>query len=990
MPKPHACCAGCPRENPTSTHSHGYAVSPIASDANLIIIAENPVCDRYGKFSTAFDDDSGKIIKKAVAELKRREEYRGLKVAYSYAVRCTCNQGDKEPPKAVLEKCRTILQEELTLTRQKPVLLLMGMTALRALDIKAAKLRDMQGRLLSQQVVGNILTGEQRFDTVITISTKQLVAVPGLYTTFTADLQRAADAARSGGLSTVPALDALTKNYRLPTTVEEVRAVCQEILNYAEGNVAPENWPISVDTETNTKFPHRDKLKVLAVSFAWAEGKATAIPLWHPEVQYDPKEVVPYILEVLKSKKPKFFHNAKFDLKVFMKVGWELVNFIWDSMTGEHALEEDKKGQYGLKPLTRTNFPDFASYADSLHEILTKEEGDSQLHNLRKVLKATVTGGRKKKAGTENDGGFEKIPLATLMLYAAVDADMTRRLVYLQEKRILAEQNTVIGTQNRTVREQALAASGKQKLEERARPNTEELDAMMKHPVAHPIPKLCDAERPVRRLALKNIFPVTPSLAAMEFRGIRIDRPYLTTLQADLGKVVQEATEQLYAMAGGELKLNSPAEIARVLFDTGFTHPDTQVLTRYPLAGISKTKTGQTQTTEKVMQFLVARYGCPFASKKLIYAKAFKAKNTFCQNVADLSELDGYLHTNYNQHGTSTGRLSSNDENMQNIPKKLAGVNIKKVFIPDDDSYLFVNADAKGAEVRILTAYCKDQALIDSLNAGQDTHCFIASKIVEIVRQSPGAADVLASMNLDDQYLLTYDDFANRGKIENTNAKYGKMLDKFRTAVKRVVFGILYGAGPQKIAETIGISLGQAQQLIDMLFTLFPSIKTYMAQTKWELQTFGFVETFFGRRRRFSVIGAPKYLMGKAERQTVNFKIQSTSSDIVMGRLVALEGPLRDMGGRHLLTVHDSLGFQILKKYASQLPDFIYTHLEKGAADQHPWLPVAFKWDYEVGPSYGELKSLDAYLENIAIKEYSNDAAEAYTEEEVRTALAEV
>lgn len=969
MSKPHAVCAGCPRETGTETHPYEYVGSPVPADADLIIIAEAPVCDRYGNVPRAFQDDSGKIIRTAVDNLRRQAEYKDLNVAYTYAVLCTSNQGDTDPPKAVLQRCRTMLQSDLTLTKKQPVLLVMGMTALRALEIKAAKLKDMQGRLLPQQVVGNILTGERKFDTVVTISTKQLVAMPGVYTTFLADLKRAADAARVGGFNTVPALDLLTKDYKIPRTVEEVKSLCQEIINYTEGNVTPENWPISVDTETNTKFPHRDKLRVLAVSFAWAEGKATAIPLWHPAVEYAPEDVLPYILEVLACKKPKFFHNAKFDLKVFMKVGWQLVNFVWDSMTGEHVLEEDKKGQYGLKPLTRTFFPDFASYADALQEILTKEEGDSQLHNLRKALKATVAGGRKKKAA-EKDGGFENIPLATLLLYAAVDADMTRRLVILQEKRILAEQNKVIALKNQIGKEQLIWAS-------RGIPT-------------YPIPNLSDAPRPIRRLAMRNVFPVTPALARMEFQGIRIDRPYLTKLQEDLGKVVQETTDQLYSMAGGELKLNSPAEIARVLFDTGFIHPTTGVHTKYPLTGVSKTKKGQTQTTEKVMQFLVAKYSCPFASKKLIYSKAFKAKNTFCQNVWDLSELDGYLHTNYNQHGTNSGRLSSNDENMQNIPKKLAGVNIKKVFIPDDESYLFVNADAKGAEVRILTAYCKDQALIDSLNAGQDTHCFIASKIVEIVRQSPDSDNVLASMNLDGSYPLTYDDFAKRDKLKETNKKYGEMLDKFRTAVKRVVFGILYGAGPQKIAETIGISLAQAQQLIDMLFTLFPSIKTYMAQTRWELQKFGFVETFFGRRRRFSVVGAPKYQLGRAERQTVNFKIQSTSSDIVMGRLVAIEEPLKDLGGRILLTVHDSLGFQIQKKYASQLPDFIYTHLEKGAADAHPWLPVAFKWDYEVGPSYGELKSLDAYIANTMIKEQQNDAAEAYTEEEVRTALAEV
>ena len=970
MSKPHPICVGCPRENSSGTHQYAHISSPIPSDADLIVIAEAPVCDRYGKVPTLFQDDSGRIIRTAVDNLRRAPEYKDLNIAYTYAVLCTSNQGDPEPPKAVLQRCKTLLQADLTLSKKKPVLLIMGMTALRALDIKAAKLKDMQGRLLPQQTVGGLTTGDRYFDVVVTISTKQLVAMPGLYTTFTSDLKRAADAVKTGGFNAVPALTALTKDYNIPKTIEEVKAVCQEIINYTEGNASPENWPISVDTETNTKFPHREKLKVLAVSFAWAEGKATAIPLWHPGVEYAPEEAVPFILEVLACKKPKFFHNFKFDYKVFLKMGWKLVNFIWDSMTGEHVLEEDKKGQYGLKPLTRTFFPDFASYADALQEILTKEEGDSQLHNLRKALKATVVGGRKKKAGAEKDGGFENIPLATLLLYAAVDADMTRRLVGLQEKRIVVENNAVIDKKIKVGRYNAELAA--------------------KNIPYYAVPQLCKDPQPVRQLARKIVFPVTPALARMEFQGIRIDRPYLTTLQADLGKVVQESTDALYAMAGTELKLNSPAEIARILFDTGFTHPTTGVSTKYPLEGVSKTKKGQTQTTEKVMQFLVAKYGCPFASKKLIYSKAFKAKNTFCQNVGDLSELDGFLHTNYNQHGTNSGRLSSNDENMQNIPKKLAGVNIKKVFITDDDSYLFVNADAKGAEVRILTAYCQDPALIASLNAGQDTHCFIASKIIELVRESEGAAEVLLSMNLDDAYPLTYEDFANRDKLKETNKKYGEMLDKFRTAVKRVVFGILYGAGPHKIAETIGISVQQAERLIHMLFAMFPSIKTYMAQTRWELQQFGFVETFFGRRRRFSVVGAPKYLLGRAERQTVNFKIQSTSSDIVMGRLVAIEEPLRDLGGRLLLTVHDSIGFQINKRYASQLPDFIYTHLEKGAADQHPWLPVAFKWDYEVGPSYGELKSLDAYLANTMIKEYSNDAAEAYTEEEVRTALAQV
>lgn len=963
MPKPHDCCTGCLRETGTEGRPYDYVTADLLPDVDLIILAEAPVCNRWGKSQPLFSDESGKIIRAAVESIQKTDpKLRALQVGYTYAVRCTSNQGDPEPAKAILDRCKTLLRKQLTATKKSPVLLVMGMTAVRALDIKAAKLKDLQGRLLPAQVVGDVFSGERRFDVVVTISTKQVVAVAGLYQTFMTDLRRAMEAAAAGGFREVPSIEALTKNYVLPKTVEEVRDVCQTILRYSENGVDPDNWPISVDTETNTKFPHRDKLKILAVSMAWAEGKATAIPLWHPEVKYNPEDVIPFILEVLACKKPKFFHNAKFDLKVFMKLKWFLNNFVWDSMTGEHSLEEDKKGQYGLKPLTRTYFPDFASYADTLQEILTKEEGDSQLENLHKALSASVGTRKTKTKKKEEDGGFEKIPLETLTLYAAVDADMTRRLVRLQEKRIEAEQERVVKKQN--------------------------WEGKMPGRV-FPIPNLCDSRLPVRRLVLRNVFPVTPPLARMEFSGIRIDRPYLQQLTADLGKVITEAEEALKVMAETDIKLNSPAEVARVLFTDGYIHPTSGERVTHSLNGISKTKKGNTQTTEKVMQFLVAKYGCPFASKKLIYAKAFKAKNTFCQNVWDLSALDGYLHTNYNQHGTTTGRLSSNDENMQNIPKKLAGVNIKKVFIPDDDSYVFVNADAKGAEVRILTAYCKDEALIESLNAGQDTHCFIASEIVKLVRQAAGAAETLASMGLDNSYPLSYEDFANRDNIKATNKFYGDMLDKFRTAVKRVVFGILYGAGPQKIAETIGISLDQAQTLIDTLFAMFPSIKNYMAQTKWELSTFGYVETFFGRRRRFSVQGAPKYLVGRSERQTVNFKIQSTSSDIVMGRLIAIEEPLKDLGGRMLLTVHDSLGFQIKKKYASQLPDFIYEHLEKGAAQAHPWLPVAFKWDYEVGPSYGELKGINAYLSNLNIKELQNDASEAYTEEEVRTALAE-
>jgi DNA polymerase I-like protein with 3'-5' exonuclease and polymerase domains len=303
----------------------------------------------------------------------------------------------------------------------------------------------------------------------------------------------------------------------------------------------------------------------------------------------------------------------------------------------------------------------------------------------------------------------------------------------------------------------------------------------------------------------------------------------------------------------------------------------------------------------------------------------------------------------------------------------------------------FVNCDAKGAEVRIFSAYSQDPELIKSLNDGLDTHCFFADAIVSRVRMESGADEVLASMGLDNHYPLTYDDFKNREKIKETNPKYSEMLDKFRTAIKRVVFGILYGAGPKKIAETIGISLSQAQAIIDMLFQLYPSIPAYIERTKWELNTFGLVETYFGARRRFMVKGATGYLRSRAERQGVNFKIQSTSSGIVLNTLIEVDGPLtRDLGGRLLLTVHDSLGFEIPKKYVSQLKDFVTYHLNIKAGTRYPWLPVDFMWDTEVGNNYGEMSSVDTYLAGLTPEEKQDDAKEAYTEEEVRTELATI
>lgn len=966
-PKPASWCSGCPRELPRSKEDPFHFVDGrLSSPADVVVVAEAPVVPRIvdvTKLHTPFADDAGAIVTSALKQIQQESaEFANLTVAKTYSVLCT----GVDPNKSTVDHCKGFLHDSLSGScrgARTPVVIAMGMAAVRALGIQAKSQKEILGR-----IVPGVVIGDRTYTVVVTISTKQAVAASGLYTTFLGDIRRAFQLV-TAGVPTQLSIEELTKDYRLPMTVAEARAVCEEIISYAEDGKDPASWSISVDTETNTLFPHRSTLKLLGVSFAWATGKATYIPLWHPETPYDPTLVVEAIRRVLECAKPKSFHNAKYDLKVFRRVGWTVNRFAWDTMLAEHALEEDKKGQYGLKQITRNVAPEFAGYADVLHEILAKQEGDSQLDNIRKAKKTkaqrdaeAALGGTKKKSKKQKaDGGFEKIPLKQLALYGAVDTDMTRRISLNQLMRIHVEETRVQQLKKR----------------EFSRPYRK-----------YPIPQLNKSTYPVKSIILGTAIPVVPVLAKIEYEGIRVDREYADELTAKLEVVVSESERELYQMSGKQdLKLNSAAAIANVLFSEGFVHPDTGQRTFYP--PVSFTKHNQAQTTEKVLKYLVAAHRCPFSAKQLVYRKATKAKDTFLANVRDLSELDGFLHTNYNIHGTGTGRLSSNDENMQNIPKKLAGYSIKKIFIPDDDSYAFVNADAKGAEIRIFTAYTGDRELIQSLNEGLDTHSFIGAKIIAMVRLEPGADEVLKSMDLDPQRALSYEDFAARDAWKRKDPKYGEMLDKFRTAIKRVVFGILYGAGPRKIAETIGISFDQAKGIIELLFRLYPSIPTYIKKTEWELDTFGFVETYFGRRRRFSVQGAAGYLKSRARRQAVNFKIQSTSSDIVLGRLIAANDPLvRDLGGRLLLTVHDSIGFQVPKKYLSQLPDFVSEVLEKGAAQAHPWLPVAFKWDYEVGPSYGEMSPLKDYLANISTEELSNAVEEAYTEEEVRSELA--
>ncbi len=897
-----------------------------SGQVDIMLVSESPSSWSVHNQQT-FYGKGGRIIRKVWRELRELDDrtqgnlrMRHLKRWDTYAVQCQVEEGRDQTEAAsaaVISKCSNYLRAKIANARPK-IILAFGATALKSLGYKGGSFMDARGRLLDIEVDG------VSYKVLPTFSTKHVVSKTGLYNLFYADFVRAVRiAAGIDEIGSNATLEEITKDYRIPKTVEEVKDVCDEIISHVvEGAKTASQCAIAVDTETNTVNPHRKDAKLLCISFAWDTGRSTSITLFHRESHWTPEEleqVIGHVRRVLECAKPKVFHNAKFDLKfIELRHGWRVNNVAWDSLLGEHLLREDMTGSYGLKVLGRSYFPMFGNYADKVQEIaeqLTPEEEGRQatIKNARKgkpkkdvlgiedgvlfdltkkELEHYVFGTKRERKKKVFDEGYERVPIDTLNIYAAVDTDLTRRLLRHQFGRMKNEHFHEAG----------------------------------------------------RSLMASHCVPASRALGKMEFDGFRVDRPYLEKLEVDLGKIVDEKKallDQLWGPGmGHELNPNSTSDIGRLLFSDGVY--DIELKKRaLPREGPwleRNKKSGKWKTDKKTLKAIAEKLKCPFSRNLLEYRAAHKALTGFVKDIKDLSEYDGYLHTNFHLHGTSTGRLSSSNVNMQNQPKKLAGVNIKKIFIPDDpESELIFNVDWKGAEIRVFTAYAPDKALIDALNAGLDVHSWFTQEIFGIPYE-----EVEAKKDSDFE------------------------MGQTRTTVKRVVFGILYGAMAKKIAETAGISEERAQEVIDKLFDRFPSLKNYMDEVVSQIHTRGFVETLFGRRRRFPLQNVNGFFRGQAERRGKNMKIQSTSSDIVVSQLIEIFEHIAELGGRLCITVHDSIVGTVKKKYIHQVQGFFDHYCVTRVREKYPWLPVDFAHDVGVGPSYGETIALADYIKKNA------------------------
>lgn len=902
-----------------------------AGHVDIMFVSESPSSWSVNN-QAMFYGRGGRIIRTAWKDLRELDKKNGgkLKMAHlkrwdAYAVQCQVEDGRDQSATAnatTIQRCSSFLHAKIK-NAQPKIILAFGATALKSLGYKSDKFMEARGRLVEVEI------GGQMYKVLPTFSTKHMVAKTGLYNLFYVDFVRAIRIA--GGEDEVGAnttLEELTRDYVIPKTVAEVGQLCDLIINHVvEGATTAAQCAIAVDVETNTLYPQRKDAKVLCVSFAWDTGRATAIPLFHREATWTPAEleqVIAHVQRVLECAKPKVFHNAKFDLKFLeMRHGWRVNNVQWDSLLGEHLLREDMTGSYGLKTLGRTYFPMFGNYADKVQELaeqLTPEEA-GQYEALKSVKKGKpkkdvigiedglayemsktevereVFGTKRDRKKLVFDAGYERVPIDILLVYAAVDTDLTRRLLRHQFGR-------------------------------------------MKNEGFH---------ANARSLMQTHCVPASRALGSMEFHGFRVDRPYSDKLEVDLAKIVEDKRKLLQAQwegtkvsgqratplceKGVAFNPNSTEHIIHVLFDTGVFEGNNKRESRDKFVEYNL-KSGKRKTDKKTLKAIAEKMKCPFSKTLLEYRAAHKALTGFVKDIKDLSAYDGFLHTNFHLHGTSTGRTSSSGVNMQNQPKKLAGVNIKKLFIPDDpEEEVVFNVDWKGAEIRVFTAYAPDPQLIKALNDGLDVHSWFTQEIFGIPYE-----EVEAKKDIDFE------------------------MGQTRTTVKRVVFGILYGAMAKKIAETAGISEERAQEVIDKLFERFPSLKNYMDEVVAQIHAKGFVETLFGRRRRFPLQTVNGFFRGQAERRGKNMKIQSTSSDIVIAQLVEIFDHIHELGGRLCITVHDSIVGVIKKKYLPMAAAFFDKYCVTRVREKFPWLPVDFAYDIAVGPSYGETIPLADYL----------------------------
>ena len=387
------------------------------------------------------------------------------------------------------------------------------------------------------------------------------------------------------------------------------------------------------------------------------------------------------------------------------------------------------------------------------------------------------------------------------------------------------------------------------------------------------------------RLGLRPLFdeieiPLIEVLAEMEWTGIRIDPDFFDRLAARLARDLALIEEEIYKLAGGEFNINSTPQLREVLFD------------RLGLPVVKKTKTGAS-TDATVLEELAAQ-GHALPRLLLEYRQLDKLRSTYVVSLPQLVNPEtGRLHTNFNQTVAATGRLSSQQPNLQNIPIRTEiGAEIRKGFIPRK-GFVFLAADYSQIELRILAHLSGDEAFVEAFRSGRDIHRQTAALIFGVAPE-----DVTPAM---------------------------------RGAAKTVNFATIYGIGPFSLAQRLSVSVAEARTFIEQYFQRFPRVREYLDTQIEKARELGYVETLSGRRRYIPEIRSPNFSIRQfGERAATNAPVQGSAADIIKLAMIRIHRDLMERGtaARMLLQVHDELVFEIPTPELEELRPLIVDRME--------------------------------------------------------------
>ena len=408
--------------------------------------------------------------------------------------------------------------------------------------------------------------------------------------------------------------------------------------------------------------------------------------------------------------------------------------------------------------------------------------------------------------------------------------------------------------------------------------------------------------------------PLIPVVDKLNNTGIKLDTKALEKLSKDYHKKLEKLKKEIFELAGEEFNVNSPLQLSKVLFDKLGIKP----------ASSKKTGTGRPSTQESELEKIKDKH--PIIEKVLAYRELQKLLSTYIDNLPKLVHEDGRLYTRFIQTGTSTGRMASQNPNLQNIPiKSELGRAVRDAFVAEKD-YRLVSFDYSQIELRIAAILSGDEKLIQAFKEGKDIHASVASEIFEV--------------------------------------PIDKVDYEMRRRAKVVNFGILYGMGANSLRQNLGLeSTKEAREFLEKYFEKYKTLAKWIDKTKAEAARKGYTETLFGRRRYFEGINSDiQYIRAQAERMAINAPIQGTQADIIKIAMHKIDKMLTDkfkeeqmQKARLVLQIHDELIYEIRKELLDELIPKIKEIMEN-VLDKEKSKGVPIVVDVAKGKSWGQME----------------------------------